>query len=442
MHWSRPLALAAVTLGVALAVLLGGVLRESASPAGARGAVDARVAAAADELGTGVARTGTASTIRRLEAETRAETAGARTFTLLGLAYQQRVRETADPSYYGLSERTLRRALKLDPADADAVSGLGSLALARHRFGDALELGRRAQHLAPSTARHLGVVGDALAELGRYREAFTTFDRMAALRPGLGSYARVSYARELLGDTDGALEAMRLALGPATGLPEPTAWVRVQIAKLHWGRGETRAAGREYRLALASLPGYVYALDGLARVEAALGHRERALGFSRRAVDAMPLPEFVGTLGDLLRTSGRREEANGQYQLVGAIERVLVANGVRTDLETALFDVDHGLRLPQALDRARAGYAERKSVVAEDTLGWALARNGRCEEALAHSRQALRLGTRDASMFFHRGYAERCAGRPDVARRWFVRALDLNPHFSLLWAPVAREAVA
>ena len=45
-------------------------------------------------------------------------------------------------------------------------------------------------------------------------------------------------------------------------------------------------------------------------------------------------------------------------------------------------------------------------------------------------------------MFFHRGYAERCAGRPEVARRWFVRALDLNPHFSLLWAPVARKAVA
>jgi tetratricopeptide (TPR) repeat protein len=440
MPRSRFLALVAVTAAVAVAVLLGGVLREGSAPA--RSVPAAQVAAAGDALGTGVVGRGTAGTIRRLEAETRRAEPNARAFTLLGLAYQQRARETADATFYGLSGQSLRRALTLDPNDADAVSGLGSLALTRHRFGEALDLGRRAHRLAPYTARHLGVVGDALVELGRYQEAFATFDRMITLRPGLGSYARVSYARELLGDTDGALEAMRLALGPAAGLAEPTAWVRVQIAKLHWGRGETRAAGREYRLALRALPGYVYALDGLARVEAAHGRRDRALALSRSAVDAMPLPELVATFGDLLHSSGRRAEARRQYALVGAIERVLEANGVRTDLETALFDVDHGLRLGRALERARAGYDERRSVVAEDTLAWALARNGRCEQALRHSRRALRLGTKDASMYFHRGYAERCAGRPAEARRWFARALELNPNFSLLWAPVVRRALA
>jgi tetratricopeptide (TPR) repeat protein len=445
MPRSRLIVLGAVTVGVALALMLGGVLREGSAASGTVPSGTVRqVAAAADALvtGVGVGSGGTAATIRRLEAQTRREDAGARAFTLLGLAYQQRARETADAAFYGLSERALRRAVTFDPADADAVSGLGSLALARHRFLDALELGNRAHRLAPHTARHLGVVGDALLELGRYRQAFATFDRMVALRPGLGGYARVSYARELLGDTDGALAAMRLALGPAAGLPEPTAWVRAHIAKLHWGRADVRAAGREYRLALRALPGYVYALDGLARVEVALGRRERAVELSRRAVDAMPLPELAGTLGDLLHTSGRKAEARRQYALVGAIERVLEANGVRTDLETALFDIDHGVRLRQALDRARAGYAERRSVVAEDTLAWALARNGRCEDALGHSRRALRLGTRDASIYFHRGYAERCAGRPEEARRWFARALELNPHFSLLWAPAARKALA
>jgi hypothetical protein len=37
---------------------------------------------------------------------------------------------------------------------------------------------------------------------------------------------------------------------------------------------------------------------------------------------------------------------------------------------------------------------------------------------------------------------ERCLGRDAEARRWFTRALRLNPHFSLRWAPVARRAVA
>jgi tetratricopeptide (TPR) repeat protein len=264
---------------------------------------------------------------------------------------------------------------------------------------------------------------------------------MAALKPSLASYARVSYGRELLGDTDGALEAMRLALGPARGLREPTAWVRVQLGTLHWGRGELAPARREFRLALQAFPGYVFALDGLAKVEAALGNSRPALAFARRAVESAPLPELVATYGDLLWTSGRRAAAREQYGVVGAVEMLQAANGVRTDLETAVFDVDHGVRLRAALAKARAAYAERPSIVAEDAVAWALARNGRCAEAVGFSKRALRLGTRDALMFFHRGYAERCAGRPAEARRWFARALELNPHFHLLWAPVARRAL-
>jgi tetratricopeptide (TPR) repeat protein len=72
-------------------------------------------------------------------------------------------------------------------------------------------------------------------------------------------------------------------------------------------------------------------------------------------------------------------------------------------------------------------------------LAWALARNGRCDEALRYSKRALRLGTLDAAKFFHRGMIERCLGDTAEAKSWFRRALALNPHFSLLWAPVARR---
>ena len=64
--------------------------------------------------------------------------------------------------------------------DALVDSGLGSLALSRHRFGEALALGEQAHALAPTTARNYGVIGDALVELGRYREAFRAFDTMTA----------------------------------------------------------------------------------------------------------------------------------------------------------------------------------------------------------------------------------------------------------------------
>ena len=139
--------------------------------------------------------------------------------------------------------------------------------------------------------------------------------------------------------------------------------------------------------------------------------------------------------------SWTRAQARRQYALIGVIQRLLVANGVRTDLETALFDVDHGIRLPHALALARKARAERPSIDGDDVLAWALARNGRCSEALPHSDRALRLGTKDALKVFHHGWIEQCLGNRTAARSDFQRALALNPHFSILWAPVARKAL-
>ena len=51
---------------------------------------------------------------------------------------------------------------------------------------------------------------------------------------------------------------------------------------------------------------------------------------------------------------------------------------------------------------------------------------------------ALRLGTRDGLLVFHRAMIERCLGNSS-ARSWFRKALAYNPHFSLIWAPVARR---
>jgi hypothetical protein len=36
---------------------------------------------------------------------------------------------------------------------------------------------------------------------------------------------------------------------------------------------------------------------------------------------------------------------------------------------------------------------------------------------------------------------ERCLGHRTAARRYLARALALNPHFSIVWSPVARKAL-
>src|SRR5205814_8709939 len=137
-----------------------------------------------------------------------------------------------------------------------------------------------------------------------------------------------------------------------------------------------------------------------------------------------------------------RSEARRQYALVGAIARLERANGVNVDLEIALFDIDHAVQLDRTIALASLAHSERPSIDGDDVLAWALARNGRCGEALRFSQRALRLGTRDALKTFHRGMIERCLGHRADARLWLGRALALNPHFSVLWAPVARSALS
>ena len=416
----------------AAALLLGGVLADRSAP----------TASSAVPLASGIVNESDAALLPRLQQQVRENPTDVRALGFLGLAYQQRARETGDPAYYGKSGGVLRRALRIKPEDLIATSALGSLALSRHRFREALALGRRALSISPSTARGYGVIGDALVELGRYDEAFTAFNKMVSMKPSLASYARVSYARELMGDVPGAADAMRLAVEAAVGQPEALAWSQTQLGKLFWSHGSLRLAERHYRIALAVRPGYVYALDALAQVEAAQGRLPRAAALERRATETIPLPQFVAILGDLERAQGHDAAAARQYALIGAIQRLLRANGVKTDLEAALFDVDHGVRLPHALALARAAYVDRPSIDGEDVLAWALARNGRCAEALRHSNRALRLGTLDAAKFFHRGMIERCLGNRGDATRWFRKAFALNPHFSVLWAPVLKRYAA
>jgi tetratricopeptide (TPR) repeat protein len=419
---------AAAVLAVA-ALLLGGALHTGSRPA--------RAAAPAGYPVGG----STAERVAALQARLHTNARDVESWAQLGSAYEQRARETADPTYYTKAAGALRRALGLSPHDLIATSGLGSLALSRHRFGEALRLGRLAHRLAPGAAGPYAIVGDALIELGRYRRAFTAFEALSRLKPGLAAYARVAYGRELVGDVPGAIEAMRMAADAATADREPAAWAHWQLGKLYWSVGRLDRAEIECRTALALFPGYVYALDALAQAEAARGRLRHAIALERRAVDQVPLPQFASMLGDLFRATGEPRLAALQYGLVRVIRRLLVANGVRTDLETALFQVDHGIRPRETLRLARLAQRERPSIEGDDVLAWALARNGRCTEALRYSRLALRLGTKDALKYFHRGMIERCLGDRAAARAWFGRALRLNPHFSLLWAPVAREAL-
>jgi tetratricopeptide (TPR) repeat protein len=423
---------AVVGLAVALfgvgAVALPGLVRQGrpAPPAsGVVAALQARPVIQASSL---------ADVVSSLQQRLRSDPGDWRSHATLGLAYVQQARITADPSYYPKAQAVLERSLALHAVgNFEALLGLASLAAARHQFGAALDWAGRARAANPHSADAHALLGDALVELGRYEEAFDTYQAMVDLRPDLSTYARVSYAWELQGSYENAVRAMELAL-QAAGSPVDAAWASVQLGDLQFNAGRLQRAADQYRRAAAADPSFVPARAGLARVAAARGRLGKAIDDLEWVVERQPSPEHVIALGDLYAVSGKADRAEQQYELVRVQERLLETSGVDVDLEIALFDADHGVHLPEALAAARSVWARRRSVHAADALAWTLYANGRFEEAIGYSNQALRLGTENALFYFHRGMIEVALGRDGAARRDLSRALGINPHFSLLWS--------
>jgi tetratricopeptide (TPR) repeat protein len=250
----------------------------------------------------------------------------------------------------------------------------------------------------------------------------------------------VAYVLELRGRTAQARQVLERALESA-GDPADVAYVATQLGELAWNRGDYQDARRRFDAALRADPSYLAALDGRARVRAALGDLAGATRDHQQVAARLPLPGYLTALGELYQAQGRPDKAREQYRVVDVWVAIAKANGVTTDLETALFQADHGDRAA-ALRAARAERARRASIHVEDALAWALHVNGEDREALAHAREAARTGYRNALFLYHRGMIERALGMRDAARASLRAALQLNPRFSPLLAPRARAALA
>jgi tetratricopeptide (TPR) repeat protein len=359
----------------------------------------------------------------------------------LANAYLQEVRETSDPSLYTKADDLLNRAGKIEPQNPELFAAQATLDLARHDFAAALERGQQALALDPQNARYYGVVGDAQIELGMYDDAIDSYQEMVNRRPDFASLSRVSYARELYGDPEGAVEAMEFALQAGSGVAENTAWAQAQLGNLWFNSGNLEEATRAYLLSAETLEDYAPALAGQAKVATAKGDLKQAAKLYQQAFNRMPLAEYSIALGDVYAEMGNRQKAEEQYNLVQGIDRLYRANGVNTDLEIALFYADHDLELQTSLEKARSAYVARPSINAADALAWTLYKTGDYKEAQQYASEALELGTRDPLKLFHAGMIANALGQDEQAKEYLQQAIDLNPHFSLLYADKAAAAL-
>jgi tetratricopeptide (TPR) repeat protein len=359
--------------------------------------------------------------VRDSQALVRAAPQSTGAYAALGDAYLTRARESGDPGFYSRAERAFDVALRRDPSDVAALIGTGTLAGLQHDFATQLRRGLAARRAAPQLARPLTVVADAQVELGRYGAARRTIQRLVDLKPGLAPYARVSYFRELHGDVDGAVAAMRLAVS-AGGSPQSTAYVQTLVGDLELGRGRTGAARDAYRFALRDVPSYPQALTGLARIDAASGALPRAAARLRRSTDLLPLTSGLTLLAEVERAAGRGRAARADLAAARVQHSLLGRSGTRPDAEAVLFEANHGSSA-RAVLLGRRVWRAAPSIRSADALGWALTRAGRPRAGLAWARRALRTGSRDPLFRLHAGVAARRAGRGPEAARHFALAL-------------------
>lgn len=346
----------------------------------------------------------------------------------IAIAYVEQARVGGDASLYEKADESAARSLEIEPDDNfAALTATAAIAAARHDFDAALADAESALAINPRDLGALAIRVDALNELGRYDEQLRALREADRLQPSVPIAARYSYAFELRGDLDRALDILLDAA--ANGSRADKAYVLTLAADILRKQGRPDEAQRQLDLVQQAVPDYLPSLVSRARLAVARGDLEGAVDLWRDVVARQPLPEYLTELGELLDHLGRTDEAQDQFAVVRATIELLGASGVGTDLETALFEADHGSP-EQALTQARAEWRQRTSVHVADALAWALHRTGRDREALDLARAATRLDSPEARFWIHRGTIEAALGMTDQARAHLRRGLEIDPGLS------------
>lgn len=360
-------------------------------------------------------------------------------YNMLAAAFMQKARETGDFSLNTRAEESLKYSFKAAPDNFDGIKLQAALLLSYHRFAEALQVVRHAQTINSKDHEVYGELVDALVELGEYDQAVDAAQKMVDLRPDTASYSRISYIRSLYGDRKGAIEAMKMAAESAAPQnPESGAWCRVHLGDELINDGRLDEAEREYNHALYLFPDYHLALAAKARARYAAGDADSAITFYKRAIERVPLPDYIAALGDLYAKLGHMDEAKQQYDQVEFIEKMGPTGGTYSR-QLALFWADHDIRLDEALEIAKNERAARKDIYASDILAWCLYKKGKFAEAKNSMDEALRLNTRDPRLLYHAGMIALATDNKDKGVNYLKQALSINSNFDILQAEVAKQ---
>lgn len=343
-------------------------------------------------------------------------------------AYLKEAQQSLQGAHYlPKAQREIDKILTQDDENFDALALQASLYNLLHQFEKARDIAEGLITRSPQTAYVYGILVDALVELGEYEEAVRRCDEMLQLRPGLSSYSRAAYLRELHGDTEGAIEAMTLAAEAGVIGEIDRSWALYQLGQLYLGMNNLEAADAIFEGILDETPYYAYAIGGKAQVLMQQEKFEEAIDLFEEAYALVPADAFLeGSIEALQMLGHEKLVADYEKQLQQSyLDAAAMGENVR--MEYADFMADMGWELDKALEMASQEYQRRPNHLhALETYAWTLHKNGRSKEAIPVIEKAMRLDTGDAMVFFRAGTIYMAAGQQEQAKQYFRAAMDAN----------------
>jgi tetratricopeptide (TPR) repeat protein len=364
----------------------------------------------------------------------------------LAMALTQQSRISGEHSTNDLAALDLLKAvLDKEPTNFDALCVQSTVLLSQHHFTEGLEVAKKLVAAYPDAAFGYGSLCDAHVELGNYTAAVEAADKMVSMRPDLRSYSRVSYLREIHGDTEGAKQAMELAVKSGVAGLERTEWCRVQLAKLHETTNNLKKAEELYQMSLAARTDYPFALAGLARLAMIRKDYIAAEDFFQKANAGLSEPQFNDELADVYLVQNQRIKAENilreQIKILGGDhddndpnhrhnDAALPQHGHYADKEVAEAYIKLG-DYRHAQDFAQIEYMRRPDNIETSALmAWTLYKNGSFAAALPLAEKALRTNTQNPELLYKMSQILEKNQQQKRGSELLKKALAVNPNLN------------
>jgi tetratricopeptide (TPR) repeat protein len=324
---------------------------------------------------------------------------------------------------YNEAEPIYRQILAQDPNHAQAVYGLGLIAL-HVRHPDSINWLRRAAALQPGFAAVHNNLGNALQTQGKLEEAVASYRTALSLVPDFPEACNnLGNALHCLGRSEEAVVVCRRAVQIQPNYTD--AWNNLGICLQ--ASGHLEEAMKCYQTALSQRPNFPEAYNNISAALQGLGRHAEAINCLQTAMQLRPnFPEVHNNLGNALQTLGHLDQAIASFRH---------ALTLRADFPDALSNLGNALQAQGQFEEAervcrralelRPNYGE-----ALNNLGISLHGLDRFEESKEALRKSIAIRPQAPEAYSNLGVAYQSCGELADAIHWYRKAIAVRESYA------------